>query len=295
MPNEMRDDYIRRSLSKLRHKRWEYYIVSRIYNRLNDLSIEFVCQQLIRRGDGTRAFTDMYFPQFDLHLEIDECHHAAEVAQDKDQMRERDIVDATGHEIIRIRVYDDKTEIDDSLEEINEKVEKFVMEILNRKNQKNCFSPWDFNYSYGSERNIDKGYLDAVEGAVFRYQADALKCFGYCGGNYQRGTWTLSRDPRRTVWFPRLYSHGTWKNSLQDSGNTIITEPIEAKWRQIYEKATEDQLGCRVVFGRYEDMLGRCLYRFLGQFELDRKSIGRSTWTLNRTATRISLPLPIKS
>ena len=43
-----KDDYILRSLSKISHKKWELFIVSRIIHNVDDPEIEFSCQQAIR-------------------------------------------------------------------------------------------------------------------------------------------------------------------------------------------------------------------------------------------------------
>lgn len=120
-------DYIRRSLTKVSHKAWEYFIVSRIIHRLDDLEIEFITQQLVRRRNGTRALTDMFFPQFSLHLEIDEPHHKETI--ESDALRARDIIADTGHEITRIAI---KNESD--IEGICNDVEKFI-ETLRQKKQ----------------------------------------------------------------------------------------------------------------------------------------------------------------
>ena len=67
-----KQDYIYRSLKKVSHKGWETFVISRIIHGLDDDDIEFVTQQLVRLSDESRALTDLYFPQFDLHVEVDE-------------------------------------------------------------------------------------------------------------------------------------------------------------------------------------------------------------------------------
>ena len=67
--------YITNSLSKIRHKRWELYVISRVVHLLDDLEIEFVCQQAIILENGTHKFADMFFPQFNIYLEVNEKHH----------------------------------------------------------------------------------------------------------------------------------------------------------------------------------------------------------------------------
>ncbi|MFO8067398.1 MAG: hypothetical protein R6U11_07440, partial [Bacteroidales bacterium] len=67
-------DYIARQLSRARKKRYEHYVTTRIWHLLNDLTIKLVTQQYVKRPEG-RALTDIYFPQLQIHIEIDENHH----------------------------------------------------------------------------------------------------------------------------------------------------------------------------------------------------------------------------
>ena len=110
--------YVVNSLSKIRHKGWELYVVSRIIHLLDDLEIEFVCQQLVRKKDGKRYLVALYFPQYGIYIEIDEAHHLNEGNAIKDKLRQREILEATNLEEIRIPIVDaDKKER--SLQEIN--------------------------------------------------------------------------------------------------------------------------------------------------------------------------------
>jgi very-short-patch-repair endonuclease len=112
-------DYVLRSLSKLSTKRWEHYVINRIYHRLNDPDIEFICQQCIRKGDSY-YLADLYFPQFGLYLEIDEAHHDRDQAIINDARRRFDIKEATGLTEKRISVEGY------SLEEVDANIEELI-------------------------------------------------------------------------------------------------------------------------------------------------------------------------
>lgn len=114
-----KDEYILRSFSKLRNKKWELYVITRIIHFLNDPEIEFVCQQPIRSKDGNRFLTDLCFPGLKLYCEIDEKHHANEENSYADISREKEILDATGFEEMRIAVYDENIN-DRDLKDIND-------------------------------------------------------------------------------------------------------------------------------------------------------------------------------
>lgn len=125
-------DYFTRQLSRARRKRFEYYVVSRIWHTLDDLSIKFVTQQYVVRPNG-RALTDMYFPQFGLHIEVDETFHLNQEYQDK--LREADIINATEHRIERV----DTTK---EIGSINERISEIV-NLIKFKKSNIDFIPWD--------------------------------------------------------------------------------------------------------------------------------------------------------
>lgn len=59
---------------------------------------------MVRFPDGSRALTDLYFPQFNLHLEIDEKFHEGQ--KEEDLIRELDIIQVTEYSITRIKITD---------------------------------------------------------------------------------------------------------------------------------------------------------------------------------------------
>src|SRR6056300_1519980 len=94
-------NYVANTLAKLKHKKWELYIVSRIVHILNDFEIEFVCQQLILLENGKWVFADIYYPQFNLCLEINERGgHSKLQDRLKDDKRQLEILKSIGATVI---------------------------------------------------------------------------------------------------------------------------------------------------------------------------------------------------
>ena len=127
-----KEQYILRSLSKIKHKKWELYIITRIIHLLDDLTIEFSCQQLIKSKTGKRFLTDLCFLNLNLYYEIDEAQHSSHKHQILDKHRKREIVDTTNFIEKRIKVFN-KNGKDRSIEKINSEVDKFIYFIKNRK------------------------------------------------------------------------------------------------------------------------------------------------------------------
>lgn len=286
-----KDDYILRSLSKIGSKRTEHFVINRIYHRLNDPEIEFICQQLVRRPTGY-ALTDLYFPQLSLHLEIDEPHHAANV--ELDNHRSRDIVEATRHRIERIAAFDTENPAF-GLGDLTLHVDAFVDLIRVLKDaaiSNGTFRPWDYDLAFSPLPHIARGYIDATENVVMRYQRDVLQCFGYQGGHYQRGIWRYDTDLRRIIWFPRLWNQAPWSNWVSDDGTYIFEDAGDQIVEGYRVPDAPDFVDERIVFAKWHDPLGLNVYRFTGVF---RKCVERSTGKITafvKVADRFQLPAP---
>lgn len=256
-------DYILRSLSKVSSKRWEHYVINRLYHRLNDPEIEFVCQQCIRK-DNKFYLADLYFPQFNLYLEIDEAHHESDDALISDARRRFDIAEASGLSEMRIPT------TGASIESVDASIEDFIELLRQQKLAAKEFQAWDYEDRYKPEPHIDRGYISIGPHSAFRYQKDALRCFGYTKGHFQKGAWNLPPETVEEielsgtcmVWFPRLYEQKRWTNSLSDDG-CIITEINKNP-----EEGYSERWDKRIVMARSRNALNQTLYRFVGVFEV---------------------------
>lgn len=267
-------EYILRSISKIRNKKWEFFIVTRIIHALPD-DIEFITQQLVRFPDGTRALTDLYFPQFNIHVEIDERFHEGQ--RDADSKRELDIIQVTEHSITRIKIADSNKQ-DRPLNEICSDVDSIVNKILALKNEQistNEFCPWDFERRYSAKPVIESGIVSIKGNIVFQKQIEALRCFGFKGKGYQRGAWQIPDGSKDMVWFPRLYEHGLWHNELTADGKKIIERALNNNEEALVsiqkQKEREVADGSRktIVFAKARDSLGFNLYRYVGTFRMN--------------------------
>lgn len=267
-----KNDYVLRTLAKLTHKRWELYIVSRIIQQI-DHNIEFICQQLVKRPDGRRAFSDLFFPQVNIHLEIDEPFH--EEQKYNDTLRERDIVETTGHTIRRIKILGQDGN-EKRLAVINSEVDNFVediVEIVAGQKSLGLFEPWDFDSRYSSKPVIERGYVSVDKNDAFRTQVEVMKCFGFKGRGWMKGAWTIPDGSRDNVWFPRLYPHGIWENELVNNGTRILERATDMdgilsiqKQRDIERK---QQKRSHIVFAKSKDALGSNLLRYVGTFQVN--------------------------
>lgn len=263
-----KSDYILKSLKKLSHKTWELFIITRILHKLDDDCVEFVTQQLVKRPDGRRAHTDIYFPQLDLHLEIDEPHHSNQLHDD--DVREQDIIMVTGHKIKRIKI-EGKT-----LPTIRSETDNFIQTVKELKRariERGDFAAWDWVKKFSAKPIIDKGYMAVADNVTFRTQAEAMRCFGFTGKGFQRGAWIIPDGTQDIVWFPRLFTHNIWENELSADGKHIFERAINDEAVKSIAKQLKESKDCPdrkfIVFAKAKDSLGANLLRYVGIFRLN--------------------------
>lgn len=277
--------YILRQLSKTNKKNYENYVVTRMYNRLDDLEIKFITQQYVSRGNGQYALTDMYFPQLNLHIEVDEPHHERNVEADK--IREEDIINITNHKIMRINIYNSI-----EIEEVNLQIESVIEYIKAKKVELGEeFIGWDTKKEYSTEAYINKGYIDTKDNVAFFKIVDACNCFGLNYVGYQRGGAKHPIEKGTLLWFPKLYANDKYTNRLSDDGNLIFesNNNKESTKEQILEQSNSKVfLSRRIVFARVIGPLGDIMYRFKGEFILDtEESINNKCFVWRKISERV--------
>jgi len=282
-----KDECTLRNFSKIQHKKWELYIITRIIHFLNDPEIEYVCQQFIKTRDGKRYLADLCFPSLKLYYEIDEAQHGSDQHKIKDEHRQREIIDATDFIEKRITVFD-KNKNDRNIKEINNEVDEFIDFIKKRKKNfisKDNFIPWDYETKFSPVPHIKRGYIDVKDNVVFSNHRDALRCFGYKGGHFQQAVWKI-KGTSKGVWFPKLYKNSTWNNSLSDDFKKIIMRKNDnSKITARHDKQKYEWF----VFAHYKDLLGQIVYKFLGEFHTSMEETSVYQLVLTRKKTRIHL------
>jgi hypothetical protein len=191
-------------------------------------------------------------------------------------VRERDIVERTGHAFLRIEV----THSDGSarsLAEVLAETDAVVAEIVRRKDEarrRGTFEPWDFEHRYAPERYLARGEITVDGNVLVRRQVDAMRLFGFTGRGWQRGVWFIPGAGGECLWFPRLYEHGMWRNELTAGGTCILERALgeegRASIRQQRTSARWAESEGNVVFARRRDVLGFDMYRYVGTFRMNR-------------------------
>jgi very-short-patch-repair endonuclease len=257
-------EFIIKQLAKTNKKNYENYVVTRIWHSLNDLDIKFITQQYVTRADGKYALTDMYFPQFNIHVEVDELHHFTKENIHLDKIREQDIINQTGHEIFRV-------EVKNGIEKIHTEVDDIVEKIKALKSQMgDHFVPWDIEKEQSSATYVDLGYIHLKDNVAFKHSFVACNCFGHDYKALMKGGAKHPIEKDVTIWFPKLYPNEEWNNSISSDGMIIREKHIDSvEAKKHINHHINSGIHKRIVFARVRGPLGDIMYRFKGAFKLD--------------------------
>ena len=274
--------YILKTFSRTSKKDTENYVLTGIWHRINNPDLIPVTQQYVQRPDKTYAKLDLFFPQINFAIEVDEPYHAEQ--EQKDYLRTEMIFSAliqdqwiscdfanSGDLIYRIKT------IGKSFKEINHEIDKAV-EIIKAKIF-NLDKPLEWKYSTdGAEALKEKSHLSIKDNITFQYIKDITNnVFGRSYKGFQRG---FLKDiyPKINLWCPKLAID---KNGVKTAPSKGWLNTLSDDWLYIYEHNEQKELShlnldyekeqniLRAVFARYHDHLGINRYRFVGLFQFD--------------------------
>ena len=288
-----KDEYLLRNFSKIKHKKWELFVITRVLHLLDDPEIEYVCQQYINIKGNRHYLTDLCFPTLKLYLEINEGQHASKQHVESDKIRQREILEATDWEQKNIDVYDeDNPAYGRDLNEVVAEIDDFIAFVKKRKKEFETAAGekirWDYENKFNPERFIKKGCIELKDNVVFLTHRDCLRLFGYKKkGHLYRAWWEVgTRDFNQAVWFPKLYPNKEWRNVLSQDRLTISEERvINGALVKINPPAKKD----RIVFAHYKNVFGQTVYKFFGIYRTDFDSTTEFKHVHRRIETKIDL------
>ena len=276
-------EYMERLFAKISKKKTESYVISRIWHQLDDDRVKFVVQQYIKRTQDKYALADLYLPQLNIFIEINEPFHKNNVEVDK--IRNEEIVNKTHSELRIIDCgYVTKGEGDKDvihwkpLDEIHSQVTDVVNLIKQRVAELgDNFKPWDDASTLTVEYHRQKGYLKVEDNECLRTADDVAAIFGTKPkhrGFLRASGAAVPGKKNEIIWWPNT-AHKRWHNELSKDGMFIYEYPEEENKSVTRSEHLKQWLSApeetRITFLRYEDDLGFCFYRFVGVFRLDKE------------------------
>ena len=294
-------DYLAYMLNvRTNRKAYENFIVNAIYAKVGDPGLIPVTQQYVKSSNKERPYylLDLYFPQLNYGIEIDERHHNSKENKEADKVREEDIKAAIQCEEERIPLYtqDDRKR---SIEEIESDIDSVVATIKKKITEKEGGVRWVTNTQM-KEAVKKRGVFKDTDEADYK---GITEIYNICGGRRTgsgSGEATALRKCYITMnsyyklWVPRLAinengivkntSYG-YENYLSEDHNTITEHCVDKQWDQ--NEKDRDKKFRRVVFMQMRDRFGRRCVKFLGVYQQ------KGTTTVKAVYERVSKEVPI--
>lgn len=270
-------DYMTRLFRKIRNKRFEAYIIQRIWDLLNDDSIRFVTQQYFKRNEnGKYALADLYLPQINMIVEIDEGQHIKEEHLEADIQRSEDIKQIKAVEgviVERIALCDANTsraftlsevhqQIDDLVAKIKDAIEKLGDEFQTWEN--NLWTP-EYYHRKGYLRVSDNDYVKSIDDAAAIFKTKAKH-----RGFLRAAGFDVPGVANTIVWCPAK-NNKQWSNKLSEDQTVIYECSNDAKKKVKHVKEHIQNKETRITFFLEKDDLGFNFYKFVGVFRIDEK------------------------
>lgn len=262
-------------------KDYENYVVNAIYNRVRNTELVPVTQQFVRSSKDARRYylLDLYFPQLNYGIEVDEKQHFQDDNREADNIREKDIRDAISCEEGRIELYqkvnypeetimrsfeDIEAQINTEVQKINEKIKK-----IETKGDK---LKWQTNEDIKKEV-INRGVFSIQDNVDYEGITEIYNITGHTAKRL--GSCFLSLNDNYYLWVPTMAikldngvvkSSNNYENYLNENHDEII-EYDKTGSRFNLKNIEWDGSKKRVVFMKMRDRFGKSCIKFIGVFE----------------------------
>ena len=272
-----KSEYILNQLNKSKNKIYEAYVTHRIFNAIKSYDLRFSCQQYVNFENNNYALLDMYFPDLNVQVEIDEGHHNNKENIKLDGERQRSVEETIKNmnsltrngvltlknnlEIFRVKIFE-KSKLK-SIEKIDIDIDDVIIKIKKKIDMVNP-EPWNFDEDFSYKKYLKNKTIDVSDNIQLKYVHDVVNLFGgnkdgtFCKGKQTAYGELLHLDDKEIFFWCPKNKDKDWNNELENNGRIIR----EKKHRDHGQAKTR-----RATFFKAKDNLGNNFYRFVGVFE----------------------------
>lgn len=265
-------------------KKYENFVVNALYTKIANPDLVPVTQQYVKNKRYSKSnprkyyLLDLYFPQLNYGIEVDENHHAKEENILLDKARAEDILASIQCEEGRIVVCnkdDTPKTIDEVNKQINAEVKKIKAMIAAHEKETGKRLYWQDDED---RKNIaiSKGVFDVNDDVSYEGITEIYNIVGHNIGNL--GRCFVKLNSLYKLWGPYLayqLDNGTlktkngWVNTLSEDRSTIyetVGDMKKCDTRNVPDGPWNENCMKRVVFMHIRDSFGKDRVKFLGVF-----------------------------
>lgn len=264
--------YLRKVFAHTVGKTFENYVINQIWSKVEDFGLYPVTQQYVKRSNGY-ALIDLYFPQINFAIEVDEFAH-----------EKNEIVDTIRMDEIFSSIKGIKSEriMEGNYDYVKEQINTVANKINKKVKQLGPFK-WEENwqeieYKEKFEKIKKRKKLLSSDIIGFERVQVTNDIFGmnYSKGYLQYGKSYFEISENERLWFPHLTPNKNWENTVSDDWNIIrqkyIGNDIEIlKSERVAQKG--ENFNYKIyTFAKYKNALGEISYRFIGVFKFKERN-----------------------
>ena len=266
-------------------KKYENFIINSIYTKIMNPELIPVTQQYVENSHESQNnkknyyLLDLYFPQLNYGIEIDESHHLNKENSLLDKIRAEDILGSIQCKQGRISIYNEDGSLkkyDEINNEIDEQVKYIKKLIIETEKNTNKKLQWQDNEAR-KNMIIKKGIFGTKDDVDFE---GVTEIYNLLGNNVKNlGRCFVKLNERYKLWVPYLAiklkdgsikTKNGWTNILNED-NSVITEVVgnmeKCDSRNLPEGDWNENGIKRIVFMHIRDSFGKDRVRFLGVYE----------------------------
>lgn len=288
-------------------KKYENFVINSIYTKISNPDLIPITQQYVKNPNYSNTnrkkyyLLDLYFPQLEYGIEVDESHHLAEDNILLDEIRAEDVLSAIQCEEGRIAIFNSdgtpKT-YDEVNAQICEQV-NYIKKLISLKEKKDgkCIS-WE-NNEQRKKNVIEKGIFSITDDVDYEGVTEIYNLLGHNVENLGRCFVKLNSSYK--LWVPYLaikLDDGTvktkngWENTLSEDKSTIyeiVGDMEKCDTKNIPDGDWHDTN--RVIFMHIRDSFGMDRVKFLGVYSPSslKTNNGIQTRTYKRISTEIKI------
>ena len=283
---------------RTQNKKYENYVVNAIYAKVGNYELIPVTQQCVHDPDDPRKYylIDLYFPQLNYGVEVDEGHHNNPENHEHDQLRSEIIMSAISCRIKRISVVNpDSTII--NLADVNAQTDEKVSEIKSLIKERGGVT-WKNNDEYLQEVHA-RGEILVDDSVWFGTFSDVIE---FCTGKRpesQRRCVKKIMGKKLMIWSPTLSQEEAklpdnirWVNRLNEDKTELFETDLEGKCEA--PEGWNDNGYERVIFIKMKNEFGKDVRKFIGVFKAykaERNQDGSITRHYERISDLVKLSL----
>ena len=279
-------EYLIKTFSRTKRKDYENYILNAIWQKIDCLDLRPVTQQYVKGHDNEYYLIDLYFPQINVGVEVDEAFHKNNVESDlkRELTIEEKLSSIREESLFELK----RVNATLPLKELSERIAIISAEVKEKVAEKKI-THWDTDVAV-KDQVMEKGYLSVDDFYRFRVITDvANQLFFKNYKGYQQASIKITIDDRLAhVWFPTISTeakkeHSQWLNYLNEDWSVIKEENIREDGKIVTNEVGE----LRAVFARMKDNFGKFSYRFIGNFELKTISEDKKSCEYHKVSDRL--------